>query len=471
MSSAQPKKVLSIFTLTMINIAAIASLRNLPMASSFGFSIIFVYIVMAILFLIPSALVSAELATTYHKTTGGVFKWVEEAFGPKWGFMAIWMQFIENVIWFPTGLSFVAATLAYIIDPALAQNKLYMILVILSSFWGATYINLKGMKASGLISTIGAIFGTLIPGALIITLGLIWWIAGKPLATTVNAASILPKMNLSNLVFVAGILFSFSGMEMSAVHAKEVQNPNKNYPKAILVSSIILVVLLVMGSLAISFVVSPESVSLVSGLMEAFRVFFNSFKIGWFTPLLAFLVALGVMSQASTWLIGPVKGIYATAHEGLLPKIFDKTNKENVPYMLLFFQGTVVTLLSFLFFFMPDVNSTFWILSALATQLYLVMYVLLFASAIYLRYKKPKMERPYKVFGGNAGMNLVAGVGGIVSLSVFFLGFVPPEQLNTGSIWFYEGFLIGGLVLFGVVPFLAIKKKRAHQELKLQVSA
>ncbi len=457
--SARPKKVLSIFTLTMINIAAIASLRNLPLASSFGFSIIFIYAVMALIFLIPSALVSAELATTYHNTTGGVFKWVEEAFGPRAGFLAIWMQFIENVIWYPTGLSFVAATLAYLINPALASNKIYMISMILGLFWGATFINLKGMKTSGLISTFGAILGTLIPGALIISLGIIWWIMGKPLAVEMSASTFLPKMNLSNLVFTAGILFSFAGMEMSAVHAREVQNPNKNYPKAIAISATILVILLVMGSLAISSVIPSESVSLVSGLMEAFKSFFSSFSIPWFTPVLALLVAIGVISQASTWLIGPVKGVYATAHEGLLPKVFDRVNKENVPYMLLFFQGIIVTGLTLLFIVMPNIDSAFWILSALATQLYLVMYILLFAAAIALRYKKPHLERPYKVFGGKVGICIISGTGGIVSLAVFLLGFIPPEQLNTGSLLFYESFLVIGLLVFGAIPLVAIKKQ------------
>lgn len=459
MSTAPTKKVLSIFTLTMINVAAIASLRNLPLASSFGFSIIFIYALMALLFLIPSALVSAELATAYHNTTGGVFKWVEEAYGPKWGFLAIWMQFIANVIWYPTALAFGGATIAYIINPVLAQNKIYLISVILGSFWLATYINLKGMKVSGAMSSLGAIFGTLVPGAFIIALGIIWWIIGKPIAIVTTAATFFPKMSLPNLVFIAGILFSFAGIEMSAVHAKEVQNPNKNYPKAIAISSIILVLLLVMGSLAISFVIPPDHVSLVSGLMEAFRAFFSAFNIPWFTPALAILVAFGVFSQSSTWLIGPVKGIYATAHEGFLPKIFDKANNKGVPYTLLYFQGGVVTFLAFLFLVMPNIESTFWILSALATQLYILMYVLLFSAAICLRYTKPNIARPYKVFGGNLGMNLIAGTGGLVSLAVFFLGFVPPGQLETGNLFFYEGFLIAGLLVFGVIPFLAIRKR------------
>ena len=453
-------KVLSMFMLTMINVAAIASLRSLPLAASYGFSIIFIYIAGALLFLIPSALVSAELATAFHET-GGIFLWVEKAFGKKWGFQAIWMQFIENVIWVPTALSFAAATIAYLIDPALVQNKIYMVAMMFGIFWATTIINLLGMKASGWISSVGAIFGTIIPGALIILLGLIWWCIGRPIEISMTAANFLPKANIGNLVFTAGIVFSFAGMEMSAVHAKEVQNPNKNFPRAIFFSSMIIVLLFTLGSLAISFIIPKGEISLVAGLMDAFSLFFKSFNIPWFTPVLALSVAIGTMAQVSTWLIGPVKGIYATAEHGLLPKFFDKTNSKNVPYMVIFFQGLVVSALLVVFLIMPDINSSYWILAALATQLYLVMYLLMFAAAIYLRFTQPNLKRAYKVFGDNKiGICLVAGTGFIVSLLVFFLGFVPPDGVNTGSIIFYEGFLIIGLAVLCSVPFWAIKAKK-----------
>ncbi|MGK3946466.1 amino acid permease, partial [Streptomyces caeruleatus] len=83
----------------------------------------------------------------------GVFLWVEKAFGKKIGFLAIWMQFIANVIWYPTVLSFAAGTIAWLINPALVQNKFYLISVILGIFWVTTILNLKGMRASGWISS------------------------------------------------------------------------------------------------------------------------------------------------------------------------------------------------------------------------------------------------------------------------------------------------------------------------------
>lgn len=450
--------------LTMINVAAITSLRSLPLAASYGFSIIFIYIAGAILFLIPSALVSAELATAFHET-GGVFLWVEKAFGKKIGFLAIWMQFIANVIWYPTVLSFAAGTIAWLINPALVQNKFYLISVILGIFWVTTILNLKGMRASGWISSIGAIFGTLIPGALIILLGLMWWAIGKPLEIQMSAQNFFPKINLGNLVFIAGIVFSFSGMEMSAVHAKEVENPNKNFPRAILFSSLIIVFLFVLGSLAISFIIPKDEISLISGLMNAFSIFFQSFNIPWFTPVLALLVAIGTIAQVSTWLIGPVKGIYATAEHGLLPKIFEKTNRKNVPYMVVLFQGIVVSALLAVFLVMPDVNSSYWLLSALAIQLYLIMYLLLFAAAIYLRFTQPNLKRAYKVFGDSKiGITIVASIGFLVSLCVFFLGFIPAEGVASGSIAFYESFLVIGLLIFCAFPFLNLghKTKKAR---------
>lgn len=453
------KKALSIFMLTMINVAAIASLRSLPVSASYGFSIIFIYILGAILFLIPSALVSAELATTYHNKQGGIYIWVEEAFGPKWGFLAIWMQFIENVIWYPTGLSFAAATLAYVINPALASNKLYMVCMIIGIFWAATLVNLKGMKASGWISSVGAFIGTLIPGIIIIILGILFWSMGKPLQITMSSKTFLPSFDLSNLVFTAGILFSFAGMEMSAVHAKDVQDPNKNYPKAIFISSCILVVLMTLGSLAIAFIIPQTEISLVAGLMEAFALFFQSFNIIWFTPVIALCIFLGTLSQVNTWLIGPVRGLYATKQHGILPKSLDKENKNKMPSTLLFSQAIIVSIISFVFLIMPDINSSYWVLAVLATQLYLIMYLLMFAAAIVLRYKKPNITRPYKVFGGNTGMFIVAGVGFLISLFVFGLGFIPPEQINTGSLFFYEGFLVLGIVVFSAIPFFMTPSK------------
>jgi amino acid transporter len=192
----EKRKVLSTFMLSMIAISAIISLRNLPLTANYGLGSIFFYVVAGIVFFIPTALVAAELSTGWPKE-GGLYVWVSEAFGDQFGFLAIWLEWIMNVVWNPTALSFIAATLAYVINPELMENRFFIIAVMLIVFWACTFINFLGMKASGLISTIGVILGTIIPGAAIIILGFIWLFSGHPSWPKLRTRLLAP-LQLSN---------------------------------------------------------------------------------------------------------------------------------------------------------------------------------------------------------------------------------------------------------------------------------
>jgi len=453
-------RTLSIFLLAMINVAAICSIKNWPLTAEYGFSSLFYFIASMLLFFIPTSLVSAELATGWPER-GGVYVWVREAFGHRMGFLAIWLLWIENVVWYPTILSFIAGTIAYSIDPSLAHNTLYMFSVIFLTFWGSTLVNLLGMKTSGWISTGGVFLGTIIPGTIIIILGIIWIASGKPSHIAFNMESFLPKINSpEKLAFMAGVILSFAGMEMSAVHARDVKNPQRNFPRAILISAIIIITLSILGTLAIAIVIPQKEINLVSGGMEAIAYFLRSYGFGWSIPIISFMVALGALGQMSTWTAGPSKGLLAAAQDGDFPPILHKINRHNMPVGMLVFQGIIVSILSIVFLTMPNVNSSFWILLALTTQLYVLMYILMFLAAIVLRYKRPKVERAYRVPFGNFGMWAVAGVGILSSIFALIIGFFPPEQLETGSLLFYELFLSIGIVIFCAAPFIILLFKK-----------
>ena len=195
----------------MINVAALGSVKNWPFTAEYGVASLFYFVVASLLFFFPVSLISAELATGWPKK-GGVYLWVKEAFGPKWGFLAVWLQWIENVVWYPTVLSFTAATIAYIIDPSLSENATYTIITVLVLFWGATLVNLFGMKTSGWISNLGGICGTLIPGAVIIVLGITYFASGMPRHVDFSVGSLVPRFSLDHMVFFTGIILSFAGM-------------------------------------------------------------------------------------------------------------------------------------------------------------------------------------------------------------------------------------------------------------------
>ncbi len=448
-------KVLTVFLLAMINVAAVASLRVLPVVAEFGLQSIFYFTLGALVFFLPAAFVSAEMATMWPGKLGGVYVWVKEALGDRWGFLCIWLQWIQSVTLYPIALSFTGASLAYVFEPKLAQNKWYLAAIILIVYWGATFVTFTGMKSSSLISTIGAAIGTIIPVAILIGLGVLWLVTKRPTQITYSFSGLFPDMTkLSSLVFATGVLLSFAGIEMSASHIREVKNPKRDYPRAILLSTVIILFIFVLGTLAVAEVVPKSHLSLVAGTMEAFTNFLDVYNLKFIIPLLGFIIALGGLGQVATWIAGPSKGLLGTAGDGEIPPFFDRVNKQGMPVNLLLMQGFIVTVLAFVFVLMPAVSSSFWILTALTAELYLIMYVLMFVSAIVLRYKRSDMPRAYKVPGGNLGMWAVAGIGALSSTVVFFISFLPPPQLKTGSVVTYDLFLGFGVLILGGAALL-----------------
>ena len=156
------KKILGVFALAMINVAAVLSIRNFPSMAEFGWSSIGWYIIGTILFLIPISLAGAELATGWPEG-GGVYAWVKQAFGEKGGFIAIFCDWSNNLVWFPTVLAFIASTLAFAITPTLADNPIYMLSVMMIVFWGTTAIAYFGPEVTAKFSNVGVILGSIVP--------------------------------------------------------------------------------------------------------------------------------------------------------------------------------------------------------------------------------------------------------------------------------------------------------------------
>ncbi|MBU2251908.1 MAG: amino acid permease, partial [Proteobacteria bacterium] len=291
-----PKKM-TVFTLSMMTVAAVVSLRGLPMMAKEGLSMIFYILFAAIMFLIPASLVAAELGGALSDRGGGVYTWVKEAFGSRWGFMAIWLQWIQNVVWYPTVLGFAAGALAYcFMDPKLADNGMYTGIVILVCYWAATFITLAGSNIASAVTKYGVLLGTILPGVLIIVLGLLWLDQGNPAQfmlpdTAVAAAArltgespharLFPHLSgLGSVAFLAGIILLFAGVEVHAVHANELENPAKQFPASMFVAAIVIFTLFMLGSLAVAVVIPASRIGLMAGLMQAFEQLLNKFHLG-----------------------------------------------------------------------------------------------------------------------------------------------------------------------------------------------
>ena len=173
--------------------ASVASLRSAPTMAVYGLTCVFLYLVPAIIFLLPQSLVAAELASGW---TGGVFRWVSEGLSPAWGLLAVWCQFAMTIFYYPTLLGFVASTLAYIFNPDLADNGVYTGIVIVVVFWLGVFMSARGGTGGiAKLASSGLLVGTLIPGALLVILGIVYLLQGNASAAPMDASHLIPRVD------------------------------------------------------------------------------------------------------------------------------------------------------------------------------------------------------------------------------------------------------------------------------------
>ncbi len=456
-----PPKVLGIFALAMINVAAVLSIRNFPSMAMFGWQCIGWYIIGTVLFLIPLSLAGAELATMLSDKGGGVYAWCKEAFGEKGGFVAIFCEWSNNLVWFPTVLAFIASTLAFALSPALGSNSMYLFVVMMIAFWGTTAIAYFGENISSKFQNYGVILGSIIPSVLIIGLGVWWAVSGATIVLPpFSIGQIVPVLDLSTLPFFATVILLFAGMEMAGFHALETRNPSTDYPKAMAISAVIIFACTVLATLAIAFVIPANELSLAAGVMQAIQYFFNAAHIPGAVAPMAVLITIGGVVSLAAWLIGPAKGLGVVAEEGNLPPIFNRTNKYGSPVAVLFIQALIGTFVSLLYVFLPSVNQAYWILSAMTVELLCIVYLLVFAALIKLRYSRPDAPRPFKIPGGIPGIWLIGGMGAFGVIFAFIVGLMPTGAFTAKETFFYVIGVLLGTFLLAVPPLIFLKLKK-----------
>ncbi|MGA5300037.1 APC family permease [Nucisporomicrobium flavum] len=442
--------------LALMTTSSVASLRPSPTMAVYGLAAVFLYLIPALVFLIPTSLVSAELASGW---SGGVYRWVSEGISKPMGFLAVWCQFAMTVFYYPSLLGFVAATLAYVINPDLASNGVWTAIVIVVCYWTGVWVSSRGTKGVAGLASSGLIIGTLIPGVLLVTLGLVFLGQGNESAAPMTADNLLPAWaGLASLVLIVNNFLSYSGMEMNAVHVSSLRDPAKQFPKAMFLAMGLVLLIFIPPALAISWIVPAEQLSLTAGIMQAFDAVFAEFGTQWLTPIIGVMLVMASLGGMLTWLAGPSRGLLLISRqEGYLPPFLQRLNKHGVQQNILVTQGLITTLIALGYALIPDVSSAYWIFSVITTQVYLIMYLLMFVAAARLRRRQPDHPRGYR-----APMLVgLCGVGFAASLAALLIGFIPPSQFGSGNVGVYLLIVAGGALGLGLlVPYLFYRLRK-----------
>lgn len=443
---------LTTFRLTMITMSIIVGVQLAPEVAAEGMGVVFYVMLAFLLFAIPAGLAVSQMVTNDPRP-GGIYSWAGEALGDRWGFLAIWLQWAQAVLVMPALLGVSGASAIYAFSPAASSDRYFLAGFIVTVFWLATLLNLRGMRISSRISTIGVIFGVAIPVVLIIGLGVAWLVTGRQEQVTYSFADAIPDLSTANgLSFITVSFFLYVGTEIPAAHIREVDNPLRSYPVAIFSSVTARAVIMICAALAVATMVSVDNLSFTAGLMQALESALDDFHFGWLVPIVGVTVAVGVFAQASSMMAGPSRAIAASGRSGDLPPRLQSWNRHNMPTSILVLQGAVATVLAGLFLLF-DPSDAFFLLNQLAGQLYMTMYIVLFITAVVLYRRGTPADGSFRIPGGRTGTWIVGFVGAIGAVFAVVTGFFPPSRYAGAAELGYYVFLVVTLLVFLVAPF------------------
>lgn len=450
-------KKLTLFGLIGITMAFFGTVRSVPTLAITGWTQIFYMLVAAILFALPIALMSAELSTGFPEE-GGPQVWVKKAIGERWGFVTSWLLWVQMFFGMVMVASTVGVLFGYVINaPHLSSNNVFIFAVILISYWGVTLLNLKFdmVKIAG---NWGSIIGVYIPFVVLVVLGLAYMIKNgiNPSGYLANfkAGDLLPNLSdLGSLAYLSGIIFIFAGVEISSVHANNIENPKRNYPIAVIASVILLVIFNLIAGLTVSNAVPMGKMEL-SNITQPYMIFCQDLGIpSAFVNIISAMILIGVLVQLSAWVLGPSKSMIKVADEGNLPPFFQKRNSKGIPITFVLIQAIVISLVSVMYIVVPDVNSAFLVITITTTILYCIVYALIAISAVRLRYKQPNMDRPFRLGKGNGLMWFVAIMSMVSVLITIMVSLIPPSILPAS---FSTGYVIYQVVATVVMVGVAL---------------
>ena len=431
----------------MMTVGSVGYLGSAPASAVYGLASVFLYVLPAFLFLLPVSLVAAELASGWE---GGVYNWVGEGVSEPMGLLAVWCQFAQTIFYYPALLAFVGSTFAYVFDPGLAANGVYNAVIIIALFWVSLLVTSRGITTVSKLSSSGTVIGTLIPGALLVIFGAVYLLTGNHSAAPMSASHILPKWTgIASIVLIVNSFFTYAGIEVNAVHVDDMENPGRDYPKSIFLAMGLVLAVFVLPTLAISWVIPSQQISFTAGVMQAFDSLLHHFGAAYLVPVVALALAIGALAGMMSWLGGPSEGLLRIGREqGFLPPFFQKVNAKGIEMHILSAQAVVITIIALLYAFIPSVTHAYWIFVAMATQVYLIMYVLMFIAAMRLRRTQPGQPRGYRA----PALGLLCVLGIASSAAALVIGFIPPAQFGHVNPVGYILLIVAGVVFIGLLP-------------------
>ena len=447
-TKSQLRKTMGFWDVLLFNIATVLGPRWIAAAGHNGTSSISLWVIAAVFFFVPGALVINELSSRFPEE-GGLYAWSKEAFGDFHGFVAGWTYWIYTVFYFPGLLMASASMAAYIIGgrgAQLAQDRTFLLSVSLGLLLVAVILNIIGLNIGKWLQNAGGV-GTYVP-LLILALVAIIVVFKRGSATHFTVQNMLPAWNWNTVNFWSQIAFAFTGLELVSAMSEEVRDPRRTLPRAVFGAGALIALMYIGGTFAILALLPAASIDPQSGVFSAITAGSMVLKIGLLGVLAAMLVTVGNAGGVGSTVAGIARVPFVVGIDRYLPAAFGKIHpKWKTPYISILVQavlsGTILVLSQIQ---SKSILVGYQLVVSAAIILYFIPFLYMFAAVIRLSTRKDRRENSHAVLvpGGVVGVWICGALGFLVVLIGIILSFFPPGETTTAS---FELQLVGGTAI------------------------
>jgi glutamate:GABA antiporter len=420
------------FDILFFLLCTIVGLDTLGAVASNGPQAFTWLIVLAVVFFVPYALLTAELGTAFP-AEGGPYIWTRLAFGRIVAAINALIYWVSNPIWVGGTLGITALTAfeefftngKQLPGPKILGGASVLdVAFVLIFIWFAVTAAIVSFRVGKWVPTIGAFVRIGVLG--FFTLSVVIYAIKNGIHDTFGAGTFLP----SYAVFIAAVpvlIFNYVGFELPNAAGEEMRNPQRDVPFSVARSAVGSVLLYGFPILAILVLLPARQVTGLSGFLAAIKSVFTIYgghvtaggapvltgagQVLGYVMAIAFILAL--VTSGTTWIMGADRAQAIAALDGAAPRILGRfSSRFGTPIAVNLLSGLVATAVMVLAFTITGGNSLkyFTVVLGLVISTTTISYIFIFPALIKLRYSHPHVTRPYRVPGGMAGVWIVGGL-------------------------------------------------------------
>ena len=460
-ASNQPqlRRTMGFWDVLLFNIAAVLGPRWIAAAAHNGTSSISLWILAAVLFFLPTALIIIELSTRFP-AEGGLYVWSKEAFGDFHGFVAGWAYWIYTFFYFPGLLTASVAMSVFIGGPKfeyLAVNKQYLFWASLGLLAVAVVLNVIGLDIGKWLQNAGGV-ATYVPLLMLVGIGA-YVVLHRGSATTFSWKSSMLAWppDLDKLNFWSSIAFAFTGMELVCAMSEEVREPRKTFPRAIYAATALIAGIYILGTIAVLGLRSANEVDPRNGVFQAVSSGSALLGIAWFGIVAALLVTVGNAGGVGATVAGVARIPFVAGIDHYLPSFFGKIHPRwKTPWISILIQAGISALILVFSQLGSTVVEAYQFLVSMSVILYFIPFLYMYAAAIKLAYRPDRASTAEAVLvpGGKAGIWIAGSLAFSITLISMIVAGISPEGPTTRLVFFAKvvvctvGFIGIGLLLY-----------------------